>query len=100
MFEMFETLNKALENAFLELFFPYIYHWIPGFTGYEHFLKHSKALRELVFETINEHKETRVSGRPRVMIFHLFRILFYIFLIQKCNKMVTFLLKIDLFRKG
>ena len=70
MIEMFETLNKALENAFIELFFPYIYNWIPGFTGYDHFLNHSKALKKLVFKTINEHKETRDSGRPRVRIFH------------------------------
>ena len=66
MFEMFETLNKALENAFVELFFPYIYNWIPGFTGWDHFLQHSKEVKELIFETIHEHKKTRVVGRPRV----------------------------------
>lgn len=67
MFEMFETLNKALENAFVELFFPYIYNWIPGFTGWDHFLQHSKEVKELIFETIHEHKKTRVVGRPRVL---------------------------------
>ena len=68
MSEMFETLNKALENAFVELFFPYIYNWIPGFTGWDHFLQHSKEVKELIFETIHEHKKTRVVGRPRVFI--------------------------------
>ena len=68
MFEMFETLNKALENAFVELFFPYIYNWIPGFTGWDHFLQHSKEVKELIFEAIHEHKKTRVVGRPRVFI--------------------------------
>ena len=71
MFEMFETLNKALENAFVELFFPYIYNWIPGFTGWDHFLQHSKEVKELIFETIHEHKKTRVVGRPRVLHFYI-----------------------------
>ena len=51
---MFETLNKALENAFVELFFPYIYNWIPGFTGWDHFLQHSKEVKELIFERRRE----------------------------------------------
>ena len=74
MFEMFETLNKALENAFVELFFPYIYNWIPGFTGWDHFLQHSKEVKELIFETIHEHKKTRVVGRPRVYFSYIYTV--------------------------
>ena len=74
MFEMFETLNKALENAFVELFFPYIYNWIPGFTGWDHFLQHSKEVKELIFETIHEHKKTRIVGRPRVLYSYIYTV--------------------------
>lgn len=68
MLKMVEILNEMFENLFLELMFPHLVKILPSrWTGFDVHERHNKSVKEMIRQTIQDHKETRISGQPRVI---------------------------------
>ena len=65
---MIENLNGVLENAFIELFFPTLFKLVPSqLIGYDVHVKHAKEVKEMISQTIEEHKKSKQTN-PRDFI--------------------------------